>query len=337
MGFLKNSKTLNLVCKIICISYIFFVFGYLISTAINEKMSNDYYNNLITRADLVNQSISDAINNSTNNNDNNTEKEVPFINQSNAKEYVISAFNNLLSANSYNIKLTGSFKVEKYVLGGDYRLNFLVEDTAVKLNSNLYYNELILKCVGGDFPSSFAGKVNQYCMYGCKALKYNNSTSDFISRDVSRNGDKLTANYSSTQNNNSSRVLLADNIINVNSSTIKSISYVKCKYQKNKIKNYYINIELDAQKAYSKTRDVFKVQLEKFTFNPPEFLTTRLTAMLDSKGNLVSFSTIDSAYENMSSPIGYLNALCNFNIKYTISSVNEKIDENLYKKDFKLN
>ena len=324
LSIIKTHKFVNTFCYIFCALYLIFAIAFAFADYNREIHYSKEMNRLVNSALKVNRKLEN-------------EKffviDKPQIPAQNTKPLfedgdtaIIGAFEKLYKSKSFVMVLNGNMSIYKTILNTDYVFNLAVKDTIIKYNNNLTYDDLSICYVNGSFPKVFENDVQTYVCFGSKSLRKGKEITSYSNQKSSMiKGEPVTDYTDIKKEVTPEKCLIADNLPIINRSTIKKIKFYKVNYKNGIPTNYYISAEIDSEKANMKLKEAFNISFPGFSYTPPIYKTTTITACLDAYGNLIYFGTNDEAKETMITPYGKITANCKFYFNYVIGGINKNI------------
>jgi len=302
-------KYLNLIC--FCVSILFFAFLVLttISTTLEYRAFNNKIDEMLEYCNNLNSSISNNVSN--NNNSSNDNIDITEQIYYDGKTALIEAYNKAIEkANSLEIIGTGKISLEA---PAKLSANIQIDIAVQRYSKTKVYEESFTKIIDTNVSFNLLGKANS----AVKRLKDGSDNAKvLLSRNVKFEGTKIIGDFENlSAQNNVNEKFFNDNFYIINEETIEEITFFKIKKSNDKIKNYCIQAKLNSILATEKYKNIIAQQLgtNNITFN-----SIIITAILDAKGNIISFSGLD--YFNFNFSGLYCKARCS--ITYKVSNVN---------------
>lgn len=323
----KSRKFLDIFCYVFCALYLVFVIAYAFNDIQIQKDNERQLNNLVNSAVLVNKNLLDKKFYSPKKEETKTLPTEPLFN--NGETAILQAFKKLDKANSFIVVMDGTADIGKNIAGlGNFNLKLAMKNTSIKYNENKVYNENAVKKIGGSYPAVFESPIEQWVAYCSKSLRINETIADYTAVGPVKlvNGEPVGDFKGIRKQDNVNKSLLADNMVIVNKETIEKIGFFKVKYKNDIPQYYYIQADLDAVKSAKKLRKIMNIDLGPFKFNPPTYLTTKLTACLNAYGDLLSFRLISNVKEYLTTPLGSFEANCYLNVNFVITAIDKEIN-----------
>lgn len=303
-------KYINFICYGLSIFFFLFVFFCAYSISLKEKAFLNKINSMLDYCNSVNSTISNNLDNNQNNTINNTldsSTQLFF----DAKSAIITAFNNIIDANSFSALATGKINLSAPAkLHATLQMDIQIE----RYNKTKIYEETLANVVDSNLPSLITKKFKT----ACKRIKDGTDNAFVgISKNIKFEGTQIKADYSDGEFFiNSQEKFFNDHFYIINEETIQEECYLKVKKENGKIKNYYVQVILDNVKSVEKYKKVIAHQVN---CKEPKFTSITLTAIIDAQGNLVSFSSNDYFSLNISG----FSCKANSNLTFYITNINK--------------
>ena len=303
-------KYLNILCY--TVSMFFFLFVILLSflNFFEEKAFDAKINAMLDYCNTFNKNL--EINKSEINKNENENIITEQI-YKDGQTAIIKAYNKAISeANSFSINSTGKITLEGPAgLYANIQMDFLLQRySKIKTYEQIYSN-----IIDTNVPESIIGRIRS----GLKRVKENNFTQILKTQSVAFKGTGIVADFNNNPERRTSETELFfnDNFYIVNENTIQEVTFFKIKKIGDKIKNYYVQVKLDALPSTTNYAKVIGQQVQSET---PVFNSVLMTAIIDVNGNLVSFSCTDL----FDLKIGGFNCKAATSFTFNISGINEE-------------
>ena len=317
----KIKMKINMFSYIFCLIYLFFCISFIFLDFNKSLNMQIELNNLMNHVDYINKYVEE------NKLISNTTQEKKPANFKNGTEALIHSYKELYEANSFFVNISGTMIVSLDSLG--VSLSAAIIDNAIKFNNDYYYNELLIKLTNMKVPQMFEEKVSKGIAYGSRSVRKNRNLYDCVTREVELVNGIPVGNYSGKEyTNNNLKAILPENLLIINDETILKNTYFKVKYKNDEPDFYYVQVELDPEKAPLNFKNIFEIELgNNIKFFPPNHTKCVLTASINSKGQLVGLTSTNTCKFPINIPIiGYHEFNTEYTIKYVISGINQEIN-----------
>lgn len=322
MKFLKSKKVLDIFSYVFCGIYFLFAILFAFASVLESKQQQQYLDDTLSRINALNKQIenSNMFKKDEDSSDQDEPSEPIF---SDGKTALLSAYDKFYNANSFYISASGT--ITTVAMGINIKISF--QDTAVRYGDSRCYNELLIKYLDS---SSMQSMLEHECQYAEQLYK---SGSDINHRETlqvaNQNGKLVGMNYSDPANPGRDALFVAENLLIINEETIKEITYFEIKYKNGKPKYYYVQAELDPEKAPVNFAKATTFKITTFNFGVPRYSKCTITAMIDANGNLFGLRSNDVSEIDVTGPVvGTMTAPANYSFTYAISGINKEITFN---------
>lgn len=316
MKYIKSKKFIDIFCYVFCGIYFLFALLFAFSSVLESKQQEKYLNDTLTRINALNKQVENSNLFKKDETSNDDDPSEPIF--SDGKTALLSAYEKFYNANSFYISASGT--ITTVALGINIKLSF--QDTAVRFDNTKAYNELLVKYLDA---SSMQSMMEKEVQYGEQLFLRNNEIKHRETLRVRNESGKLTGyEYGNIETPSEEKKLVANNLLIVNEETIKDITYFEIKYKNGKPKYYYVQAELDPQKATVDFGKSTSFRITTFNFGVPRYSKCTLTAMIDAQGNLFGLRSNDTAEIDVTGTVS-LTAPANYSFTYAISGIDKEI------------
>ncbi len=317
MKFLKSKKFIDIFCYVFCGIYFLFALLFATASVMDSRQQERYLNETLDRINALNKQVENS--NLFRKDDTPAEDDPVEPIFSDGKTALLTAYDKFYNANSFYISASGT--ITTVAMGINIKISF--QDTAVRYeNTSKVYNELLVKYLDA---SSMQDMMEKEVQYGEQIFLRNNEIKHRETLRVKNESGKLTGyEYGNIETPGEEKNLVANNLLIVNEETIKEISYFEIKYKNGKPKYYYVQAELDPQKAPINFAKATSFRITTFNFGVPRYSKCTLTAMIDAQGNLFGLRSNDTAEIDVTGTVS-LTAPANYSFTYAISGIDKEI------------
>ncbi len=239
--------------------------------------------------------------------DDNTTEEVPQL-FFNARQAVLTAWNNYLSYQSYEIFSTG--KIVSNAAG--QQVNIISEVAACQFENGNQYNSIIKF----EMPGTNFGQTGAVEFYFANGNRYSRT-----SEIVNRSGSNLDASFSGNFVQDSNPATTKIGFYVVNNSTIMRELYFEPVYNPitKKLYRYYASVELNPNAS---TVNYRKSITEQGGLTNINFKSVKVHLIIDVEGNIISFR-IEESYQGTKVIIVPIEVNISGEMNYTMISINK--------------
>lgn len=315
----KNSKFLDIFSYAFCGLYFLFVILFASNEVFTQLQYEKKLDNLLNYVASVNKKVEEEkFFNSSNSNQNTPSTEPLF---TDGKTALITAYNNLLKANSFYVEANGSLTT--VTLGITVKVSIFTR--SIKYNEHKFYEYRANKLIESNASGILQGVVESSSNSGAKMMSENGNVRYYESNNtyLENNIPQLKLENKNLIYDNE-KLLYCQNLYTINEDTILSVPYFNVKYKNGIPVNYFVQVELDpilSCKNYGKALQTSIDSIKKL----PVFNKIMIGATIDAYGNLVGLTTSDCCILTMDTPIGIKDCPCTMTQTYAISGINEEI------------
>ncbi len=316
MKLIKNPRFLDIFCYVFCAIYLFCAICVAGINVYEGKKMDAEINNLLAYVNSINKQV-EKENLFNKENENPDLPSTPLF--SDGKTALITAYKKLYDANSFYIKLDGQISTSVM----DIALKVRFCDTAIRYNSQKCFNELLIGFIDS---SALQSTISEKVKYGKQILKEGDSCRfrDTIYTDVV---DNTLVGYGWSAVSACENVsIMPEKLLIVNEETIRQISYFKVKTKDGRAQYYYVQAELDPEKATKDFATATSFNLGLCQLGIPTYTRCTITACINANGNLLGLTSSDTADLSVTYSSLNLQVKANYNITYAFNAIDQQIN-----------